>query len=206
MKIGSALTLAMAAAASLALAAPVGAQSRGGSRGGGQGGTNMNRGGGQMGGNMNAGGGQNSGNMNRGNWHHRWWRGGSRVNFFFGGFGYPFGYPYGFGYYPYGYGYYPYGYYPYGYPTGAYYSYDPRGVYEGRMINRPQSTNDGGGKDYSMAARVQRQLADAGYYHGAIDGIIGDGTRRAIRNYERANRLPVDGEIDHQLLDTMGLG
>jgi peptidoglycan hydrolase-like protein with peptidoglycan-binding domain len=57
-----------------------------------------------------------------------------------------------------------------------------------------------------MAARVQRQLADAGYYHGAIDGVVGDGTRRAIRNYERDNGLPVDGEIDNQLLATLGRG
>ena len=116
------------------------------------------------------------------------------MNFFFGsGFGYPFfGYPY-YGY-PYGYGYAPYG---YGYPVGAYYAYDPRGVYQGQVAN------GGGG---SLAAQVQHQLAAAGYYHGAIDGIIGDGTRRAIRSYERANGLPVDGRIDDQLLATMGLG
>ena len=57
-----------------------------------------------------------------------------------------------------------------------------------------------------MAARVQQQLATAGYYRGAIDGVVGDGTRRAIRNYERDNGLPVDGEIDNQLLASMGPG
>ena len=143
------------------------------------------------------------GNMNHGNFHpgHGRFHNGGRVNVFFGGFGYPFFYGYPYGGYPY-YGY-PYG---YGYPVGAYYSYDPRGIYEGRIANPPQSTNDGGGKDYSMAARVQRQLASAGYYRGAIDGIVGNGTRRAIRNYERDNGLPVDGQIDDQLLSTMGIG
>ncbi len=53
---------------------------------------------------------------------------------------------------------------------------------------------------------MRRQLAQSGYYHGAIDGVIGEGTRRAIRSYERANGLHVDGEIDDQLLSTMGLG
>ena len=57
----------------------------------------------------------------------------------------------------------------------------------------------------SLAAQVQQQLAAAGYYQGVIDGIVGEGTRRAIRNYERANGLPVDGRIDDQLLATMGL-
>jgi hypothetical protein len=145
--------------------------------------------------------GNRNGGGNRGNFHPRFHNGG-RVNVFFGGFGSPFFYGYPYWGYPYYYGY-PYG---YGYPVGGYYSYDPRGIYEGRVAHPSQSTNDGGGKDYSMAARVQRQLAAAGYYHGAIDGIVGDGTRRAIRNYERDNGLPVDGEIDDRLLSTMSRG
>jgi len=36
-----------------------------------------------------------------------------------------------------------------------------------------------------LTAQLQRRLARAGYYHGAIDGIMGPVTRRAIRAYER---------------------
>jgi len=32
---------------------------------------------------------------------------------------------------------------------------------------------------------LQRRLSRAGYYHGAIDGIMGPQTRRAIQAYER---------------------
>jgi peptidoglycan hydrolase-like protein with peptidoglycan-binding domain len=32
---------------------------------------------------------------------------------------------------------------------------------------------------------LQRRLARGGYYDGAIDGIMGPATRRAIRAYER---------------------
>jgi len=39
----------------------------------------------------------------------------------------------------------------------------------------------------SRVAELQSRLASAGYYHGAIDGILGPGTRRAIRAYERDN-------------------
>jgi hypothetical protein len=92
-------------------------------------------------------------------------------------FGLGFGYPY----YGYGYGY-PYGSYPYGYTT-----YDR--VYT----------------DDATVAAVQRRLARAGYYRGAIDGVIGEGTRRAVAAYERNNGLPVDGRIDRQLLATLGL-
>ncbi|HEX8076375.1 MAG TPA: peptidoglycan-binding domain-containing protein, partial [Chthoniobacterales bacterium] len=59
--------------------------------------------------------------------------------------------------------------------------------------------------DDATVAAVQRRLARAGYYHGAIDGVIGPGTRSAVRAFERNNGLPADGLIDRQLLRTMGL-
>lgn len=190
MKPSRILTLIIATAGLLAFALPAEAQSRGNSNRG-----EMNRGSSDI----HRGDG-NRGDGNRGHWRGGpFHRGGSRVNFYFGGFGYPyFGYPYYWGAPYYGYG--------YGYPVGAYYTYDPRGVYQGQVVNPTRATNDGGGKEVSVASRVQQELAAAGYYRGAIDGIIGDGTRRAIRNYERNNGLPVDGRIDDQLLSTMGLG
>jgi hypothetical protein len=94
------------------------------------------------------------------------------------------GYPY------YGYGYPYYGSYPYGY---GYYS--PRTV----VYSADAITDD------ATVAAVQRRLSRAGYYHGAIDGVIGNGTRSAIRNYERSHGLIVDGRIDRRLLATMGL-
>lgn len=109
--------------------------------------------------------------------HHR-----HRSNVFFGiGLGYPYygyGYPY-YGSYPYGYGYY----------------------------TRPRAViySDRGLTDDATVAAVQRRLARGGYYRGAIDGVIGNGTRSAIAAYERNNGLPVDGRIDRQLLATLGL-
>jgi putative peptidoglycan binding protein len=120
-----------------------------------------------------------------GNWnHHRHYR--SRSNVFFGiGLGSPY---YGYGYPGYGYPYY--GAYPYGYGY-----YTPRtAVYATNAIT-----------DDATVAAVQRRLARGGYYHGSIDGVIGPGTRTAIRAFEHNNRLPVDGVIDPQLLRTMGL-
>jgi peptidoglycan hydrolase-like protein with peptidoglycan-binding domain len=43
-------------------------------------------------------------------------------------------------------------------------------------------------------------------YHGSIDGVSDNGTRRAIRGCEHVHGLPEDGEIHQQLLTTMGLG
>jgi len=142
-------------------------------------------------------------NWSGSNWrHHR----SSRNQFvFFGDFGYPFfyGYP-SYGYYPYdyyGYGYgYPYGSdyyggsaygYGYGYGNQGYgygdqgYGYTDQGYgYGGR--------NRGG----SSVVQLQRRLARAGYYHGAIDGIMGSETRRAIRAYERSHDQREYGMID----------
>jgi hypothetical protein len=111
---------------------------------------------------------------------------GSHSSFSFGiGLGYPY-YGYGYGY---GYGY-PYGYYPYGYGY-----YRPRAV----IYSDVAITDD------ATVAAVQRRLARAGYYHGAVDGVIGGGTRSAIRAYERNHGLVVDGRIDRRLLATMGI-
>ena len=123
------------------------------------------------------------------NWnHHRYYR--PRSNFSFGiGLGYPY-YGYGYGNTYYGYGYPYYGGYPYDYGY-----YTPR-----TTVHATSGIND----DATVAA-VQRRLARGGYYHGSIDGVIGPGTRTAIRAFERNNGLPVDGVIDRQLLRTMGL-
>jgi Putative peptidoglycan binding domain len=89
--------------------------------------------------------------------------------------------------YPYSY----YGYYPYQY------GYDPydQPVYQAG----PRYTG-------SLVEQVQIRLARAGYYHGAIDGVSGNATRRAIRDYERGHGLPPDGQIRGALLTKMGLG
>jgi hypothetical protein len=130
--------------------------------------------------------------------NHRHYR--SRSNVYFGiglgspyyGYGYPgYGYGYGYGYgNGYGYGYPYYGAYPYGY-----------GYYAPRTTVYATS----GITDDATVAAVQRRLARGGYYHGSIDGVIGPGTRTAVRAFERNNGLPADGVIDRQLLRTMGL-
>jgi hypothetical protein len=65
-----------------------------------------------------------------------------------------------------------------GYPYGYYGGYDYGGYGSGYGY---------GDSSQSRVAELQRRLAQAGYYHGAIDGILGPATRRAIRAYERDN-------------------
>jgi hypothetical protein len=120
-----------------------------------------------------------------GDWRHRHRHGDFDDFFFVGfpffGFGYPWGYPYGYdpygyygygaGYGGYGQGYYDAGYYGGGYGPGYGYGY---GDY---------------GNSRSRVAQLQQRLARAGYYHGAIDGVMGPRTRSALRAYERDHRM-----------------
>lgn len=98
--------------------------------------------------------------------------------------------------YPYFYGYSPYSYYArpaigLSFSTGPVYS----------SYYRSESRDD----DDDLAIDVQRALARRGYYHGAIDGDVGPGTRGAIREYQYRNRLEVTGRIDRSLLRSLGL-
>ena len=63
-----------------------------------------------------------------------------------------------------------------GYPYGYY------GGYNHGYYGSGYGYGDSSG---SRVAELQSRLASAGYYHGAIDGILGPATRRAIRAYER---------------------
>ena len=122
----------------------------------------------------------------------------SRDRFIFsGGFGFPFfyGYPY-YGYYPYDYYGYGYGYDPYGYDYyggSAYgYGYGDQGYGYGDQGYGYGNRYRGG----SSVVELQRRLARAGYYHGAIDGIMGPATRRALRAYERTHNQRGYGMTD----------
>ena len=96
--------------------------------------------------------------------------------------------------------------YPYGYPGGwygyPYYGASAHLYYHGTAYRQYQYEGQGAG---NLAVAVQQELRRAGYYRGPIDGVIGSGTRRAIRAYERAHGLPADGRIDDELLGQMGL-
>ncbi|MEW6723962.1 MAG: peptidoglycan-binding protein [Bacillota bacterium] len=48
---------------------------------------------------------------------------------------------------------------------------------------------------------VQTLLRDLGYYQGKVDGVYGRGTERAVRAFEKANGLRVDGIVsEHEYL------
>ena len=52
---------------------------------------------------------------------------------------------------------------------------------------------------------LQRSLNDRGFDSGKPDGIIGSGTRSAIRKYQSASGLVADGYPGHTVLDKLGI-
>jgi len=53
---------------------------------------------------------------------------------------------------------------------------------------------------------VQAELAGRGYYRGPINGVIGSGSRRAIREFQAAEGLPITGRIDESLIRALRTG
>jgi Putative peptidoglycan binding domain len=107
------------------------------------------------------------------------------VGFDFAAFGFPgwwdWGYPYDYGYYPYGNAYY-----------GDNASYGDASTFDYKYWN-------------NLAVSVQSELSRSGYYTGQIDGVIGSGSRQAIREFQTKQGLPVTGRIDPKLLDSLGI-
>jgi hypothetical protein len=108
---------------------------------------------------------------------------GDSCDFGFYGFGYPDYYQYD---YPY---YYSYPYYNY----NAYLGVDNSGDY------RRSAAGD-------VTSVVQSELSKRGYYQGPIDGVLGAGSRRAIRSFQTDQRLPITGSIDRKLLSALRVG
>lgn len=51
---------------------------------------------------------------------------------------------------------------------------------------------------------VQKYLADAGYYAGAIDGIFGPVTAKAVKEFQHSNYLSVTGIVDKETFAYLG--
>ena len=108
-------------------------------------------------------------------------------------------YPYyGYGSYPYDYSYdYPSDYSGYPYDGADYSPSEPYSYYNGYA---PSGTYGNG-----VVSVVQSKLASSGYYHGAIDGILGDETEAALARYQQDYDLSVTGTVTAATLHALGL-
>ena len=61
------------------------------------------------------------------------------------------------------------------------------------------------GSTGSEVKSIQKVLKNQGYYNGAIDGIYGSATKKAVQNYQRDYGLTVDGIAGSKTLKSMGI-
>jgi peptidoglycan hydrolase-like protein with peptidoglycan-binding domain len=54
--------------------------------------------------------------------------------------------------------------------------------------------------------KLQESLRDKGYYSGHVDGVLGPQTRAGIRQYQKAENLPVTGRLDGETSGKLGVG
>jgi peptidoglycan hydrolase-like protein with peptidoglycan-binding domain len=54
--------------------------------------------------------------------------------------------------------------------------------------------------------KVQRSLTDKGFHPGTVDGVLGPRTRAGIREYQKAENLPVTGRLDEKTAGKLGVG
>ena len=53
--------------------------------------------------------------------------------------------------------------------------------------------------------KMQETLQDKGHYRGKVDGVFGLRTRASIRAYQKAENLPVTGQLDTQTAGKLGV-
>ena len=54
------------------------------------------------------------------------------------------------------------------------------------------------GSEGGSVRNLQQRLKELGYYSGKVDGVFGEGTEQAVRAFQQANRLTVDGKVGRQ--------
>jgi peptidoglycan hydrolase-like protein with peptidoglycan-binding domain len=86
----------------------------------------------------------------------------------------------------------------------------PLSGYEDRPVSSRFSRTDTAllqrGDTGSEVRRLQQKLRDEGHNPGAIDGEFGPQTERAVRQFQRANGLYVDGVAGRETLTALGIG
>jgi len=125
-----------------------------------------------------------------------WWHG-HRCRFVDGSW---FIFDFGFPWYPYGYpyDYYADDYYPYQYDSGVYEGDDGDYYGQGAYESSDEYAD-------STVSAAQAKLSSQGYYRGAIDGVFGPETRRAIMRYQGDHGLRVTGSLNTDTVRALGL-
>ena len=67
----------------------------------------------------------------------------------------------------------------------------------GKKVSTVRNRND--------VRKMQQTLQDKGHYGGEVDGVFGLRTRASIRGFQKAENLPVTGQLDPQTAAKLGV-
>ncbi|MGA7401690.1 MAG: peptidoglycan-binding domain-containing protein [Candidatus Sulfotelmatobacter sp.] len=74
------------------------------------------------------------------------------------------------------------------------------------LTSRPDLSNEVPAvADPDDVNKVQQILQDEGHYRGKVDGVVGLRTRASIRGFQKAENLPITGELDLQTAGKLGV-
>jgi Putative peptidoglycan binding domain len=59
--------------------------------------------------------------------------------------------------------------------------------------------------DPAVIRQVQQELNERGHNAGPVDGIFGDRTRAALKNYQRSENIDASGRLDQETLASLGV-
>lgn len=85
----------------------------------------------------------------------------------------------------------------------------PRNLQAGAQSAQMQANSQNGirsAEGQLEIRNVQQQLQSGGFYQGNADGIDGPATRAAVRAYQHASKLKVNGLLDRETLQRLGVG
>ena len=61
------------------------------------------------------------------------------------------------------------------------------------------------GSGGAVVTEIQTRLKNWGYYYGAVDGVYGSQTEKAVRWFQEKNGLTADGQVGNQTLAALGM-
>lgn len=75
----------------------------------------------------------------------------------------------------------------------------------GMASKKAVSTHGSGTSSNPEVESAQKSLQTQGYYHGQVDGVMGSQTRSAIRQFQKAENIPVTGRLDSETAAKLGV-